>query len=118
MIDLPVLSETTSLVTLTDAAIAKLKSVLESQPDAAGIRLGVVGGGCAGLQYRMEPCDLQAADDQMFEIAGIRFFVDPKSSLYLSGVRIDFSRDLLDGGFKFSNPNAKDACGCGTSFSI
>lgn len=107
-----------TLVSLTDAALAKLKTVLQSQDDALGIRLGVTGGGCAGLQYRMEPCDQHADDDQTFDIDGIRFFVDPKSALYLAGVQIDFSRDLLDGGFKFANPNAKDACGCGTSFSV
>jgi iron-sulfur cluster assembly accessory protein len=82
-----------------------------------GIRVGVVGGGCSGFQYSMDFEKLGADGDLTFEQEGIKFFVDVMSSMYLQGVTIDYVEGLQGAGFKFNNPNAKQTCGCGQSFS-
>ncbi|GAB4322183.1 MAG: iron-sulfur cluster assembly accessory protein [Candidatus Sumerlaeia bacterium] len=82
------------------------------------LRLGVQGGGCAGLTYALNFVEQPGEDDQVFEVEGVRIAVDPRSYLYLNGLTLDFSRDLLGGGFKFLNPNATGGCRCGTSFKV
>ncbi len=105
------------LIKLTPAAGAKVSSLLSKQGRAAGVlRVAVVGGGCSGLQYKMDLQDAPANRDILVESAGVRVVVDPKSALYVTGSELDFI-DALDGGFKVKNPNAATSCSCGESFS-
>ena len=106
------------LVKVTDAASAKLTSLLTRQgrPEGA-LRVAVIGGGCSGLQYKMDLVNGPAHRDIMVESAGVRVVVDPKSALFVSGSLLDYSDDLQKGGFKVTNPNAVAHCSCGESFS-
>jgi iron-sulfur cluster assembly accessory protein len=81
-----------------------------------GKNVAVVGGGCSGLQYKMDLVDGPADRDIMVESAGVRVVIDPKSALFVTGSELDFSDDLQSGGFKVSNPNAVVTCSCGESF--
>ncbi len=105
------------IVKLSDVAAGKLKELFTDNT-AHGIRLGVIGGGCAGLQYQMEPCYEPQAEDIVQEIGGVKFFIHPMVVPYLKGITVDYSNALVDGGFKFVNPNANSTCGCGTSFGV
>ncbi|MCC7261216.1 MAG: iron-sulfur cluster insertion protein ErpA [Candidatus Latescibacteria bacterium] len=106
------------MVTVTDSAADKIRTMLDSQGHPEyGLRMGVVGGGCSGFQYRLA-FETAAADmDQIIEVNGVRLFIDPKSCLYLNGVRLDYIDGLMGAGFKIENPNARSTCGCGESFS-
>jgi iron-sulfur cluster assembly accessory protein len=84
---------------------------------AAGLRLGVQGGGCSGLSYLFRIETKERPKDQIYEFEGVRIFIDPKSLLYLDGMTLDYRESLIHSGFVFDNPNAKKSCGCGTSFS-
>jgi iron-sulfur cluster assembly accessory protein len=105
------------LVRATENASRKLLSLLEKQgrPNGA-LRVAVIGGGCSGLQYKMDLVDGPANRDIMVQTAGIRVVVDPKSALFVSGSVLDYSDDLQKGGFKVTNPNAVAHCSCGESF--
>lgn len=105
-------------IALTPKAVEMIRSAMAQEGlQDHGIRVGVVGGGCSGFQYSMD-FDKGANDgDLTFEQEGIKFFVDPMSSMYLQGVTIDYVQGLQGAGFKFENPNAKQTCGCGSSFS-
>ena len=81
------------------------------------LRIAVVGGGCSGLQYKMDLQSMPANRDIMVQTAGIRVVIDPKSASYVSGCELDYRESLQDGGFKFKNPNAASTCSCGESFS-
>ena len=106
------------LVKVTDPASAKLRSLLERQGRPQGaLRVAVIGGGCSGLQYKMDLVDGPANRDIMVESAQVRVVVDPKSALFVSGSLLDYSDDLQKGGFKVTNPNAVAHCSCGESFS-
>jgi iron-sulfur cluster assembly accessory protein len=105
------------IVTCSEEALKQLKEILKEKP-GYGIRLGVVGGGCAGLTYKMEPAERSDEGDLVQEIEGISFFIHPMAAAYLKGTHLDYSHALMDGGFKFGNPNASSTCGCGTSFGI
>ena len=105
------------LVKVTDSAARKLISLLEKQGRAHGaLRVAVIGGGCSGLQYKMDLVDGPANRDIMVPTAGVRVVVDPKSALFVSGSVLDYSEDLQKGGFKVTNPNAVAHCSCGESF--
>lgn len=105
------------LVKLTSAAAQKVSSLLTKQGRPNGVlRVAVVGGGCSGLQYKMDLQDSPANRDILVESAGVRVVVDPKSALYVTGSELDYL-DALDGGFKVKNPNAATTCSCGESFS-
>ena len=105
------------LIKLTLSAAAKVGSLLSKQGRPGGVlRVAVVGGGCSGLQYKMDLQDGPANRDILVETAGVRVVVDPKSALYVTGSELDFI-DALDGGFKVHNPNAATSCSCGESFS-
>lgn len=105
------------LVKLTAAAGQKVSSLLTKQGRPNGVlRVAVVGGGCSGLQYKMDLQDSPANRDILVESAGVRVVVDPKSALYVTGSELDYL-DALDGGFKVKNPNAATTCSCGESFS-
>ncbi|HEX5127790.1 MAG TPA: iron-sulfur cluster assembly protein IscA, partial [Rhodocyclaceae bacterium] len=83
-----------------------------------GIRLGVKTSGCSGMAYKLEYADVLGEEDLVFESFGVKIIVDPKSLPYLEGTELDFAREGLNEGFKFNNPNVKNECGCGESFSI
>lgn len=105
-------------ITLTDSAINEVRRALEAQQKSAwGLRVGVTDGGCSGMSYFMDIEEGPKLGDYVFEWGGIQVFCDPKSYLFLNGLVIDFSGGLLNGGFKFTNPNAFRTCSCGTSFS-
>ena len=104
-------------ISLTPNAVTKVKEIMGQQkPVPAGLRVGVVGGGCSGLSYAMR-LDTQARDrDKIFQEHGARIFVDPKSFLYLNGTTLEYEETLMRQGFVFQNPNAARNCGCGSSF--
>ncbi len=105
------------LIRLTSTAGAKVCSLLNKQGRPAGVlRVAVIGGGCSGLQYKMDLQDGPASRDILVETSGVRVVVDPKSALYVTGSELDYI-DALDGGFKVKNPNAATSCSCGESFS-
>lgn len=106
------------MVQLTDAAKQEIsRLVQENQLEDSVLRMGVRGGGCSGLSYTLG-FDKEVSDyDHTFDFEnGVRVAVDMKSMLYLKGTEVDFTTDLLGGGFKFNNPNARKSCGCGSSF--
>ena len=106
------------LIKVTASAARKVSSLLTKQGRAQGVlRVAVVGGGCSGLQYKMDLQDAPAARDILVESSGIKVVVDPKSALYVTGSELDFVDALQDGGFKVKNPNAATSCSCGESFS-
>jgi iron-sulfur cluster assembly protein len=106
------------LIKVTENAAKKVGSLLTRQGRAQGVlRVAVVGGGCSGLQYKMDLQDGPANRDILVESAGIKVVVDPKSALYVTGSELDYVDALQDGGFKVKNPNAATSCSCGESFS-
>jgi iron-sulfur cluster assembly accessory protein len=106
------------MVTVTDAAVEKIKALIGAEGSAErGLRMGVMGGGCSGFQYKLEFVDSGGEMDHTLEIKGVKIFIDMKSSLYLNGVTLDFHDGLMGAGFKIENPNARTTCGCGESFS-
>lgn len=106
------------VITLTPAAVKAVKGIIEKKNlGNVALRVGVQGGGCSGLSYQLNFDTEAQADDRSFDIEGLRVLVDEKSALYLAGTTLDFSNELVGGGFKFLNPNAKRSCGCGESFS-
>jgi iron-sulfur cluster assembly protein len=105
-------------VSITDRAAEKIKQLIAAEEkNKDGLRLKVVGGGCSGLQYKMD-LDLQRPSDRVFEKDGAKILVDMKSLLYLNGTELDYKEELMQSGFVFQNPNVKRACGCGTSFMV
>ena len=105
------------LIRVTPNAARKVSALLARQARPTGVlRVAVVGGGCSGLQYKMDLQDGPASRDFLVETAGVRVVVDPKSALYVTGSELDYV-DALDGGFKVKNPNAATSCSCGESFS-
>src|SRR5579859_1002152 len=106
------------LVKLTPSAAQKVSALLTKQGRPKGVlRVAVVGGGCSGLQYKMDLQDNPANRDILVESGGVRVVVDPKSALYVTGSELDYVDALQDGGFKVKNPNAATSCSCGESFS-
>ena len=106
------------LVKLTVSAAKKVSTLLTKQGRPHGVlRMAVVGGGCSGLQYKMDLQEAPANRDILVESVGVRVVVDPKSALYVTGSELDYVEALQDGGFKVKNPNAATSCSCGESFS-
>ena len=106
------------LIKVSVAAAQKVSSLLQRQNRPQGVlRVAVVGGGCSGLQYKMDLQDAPAARDILVESSGIKVVVDPKSALYVTGSELDYVDALQEGGFKVKNPNAATSCSCGESFS-
>jgi iron-sulfur cluster assembly accessory protein len=105
------------LIKVTENASRKLTGLLQKQGRPQGaLRVAVIGGGCSGLQYKMDLVDGPANRDIMVESSEVRVVVDPKSALFVSGSLLDYSDDLQKGGFKVTNPNAVAHCSCGESF--
>jgi len=106
------------MITLTEKAAQHVRGYLAKRGKGVGLRLGVRTSGCSGLAYKLEFADVVNAEDHQFESHGVKVLVDPKSLPYLDGLELDFAREGLNEGFKFNNPNVKDACGCGESFTV
>ena len=105
------------LIKITPSAATRVSTLLKKQGRPGGVlRVSVVGGGCSGLQYKMDLQDAPANRDFLVETSGVRVVVDPKSALYVTGSELDYL-DALAGGFKVKNPNAATSCSCGESFS-
>lgn len=105
-------------VTLTEKAAKHVTNYIAKRGKGVGLRLGVRTSGCSGMAYKLEFADEVAADDITFESHGVTVLIDPKSLPYLEGTELDYAREGLNEGFKFNNPNVKDACGCGESFNV
>jgi len=105
-------------ISLTESAATHVKNYLEKRGKGVGVRLGVKTTGCSGMAYTIEFADQVEDEDQVFEDKGVKVIINPKSMVYLSGTELDFTREGLNEGFKFTNPNEKDRCGCGESFSV
>lgn len=105
-------------ITLTESAARHVAKNLTKRGKGLGLRLGVRTSGCSGLAYKLEYVDQLQPEDVAFQSHGVMVVVDPKSLPYLDGTELDFTREGLSEGFKFNNPNVKDACGCGESFTV
>ncbi len=105
-------------ITLSDSAAERVQRFLTNRGKGVGLRLGVKTSGCSGMAYVLEFVDELDDDDQVFDDKGVKVIVDPKSMVYLDGTELDFVKEGLNEGFKFNNPNVKDACGCGESFTV
>ena len=106
-------------VHLTDAAIAKVRDIMAQQtPAPAGLRLGVVGGGCSGFSYSMQFENSAGVMDKVYDFNGLKLYVDATSLMYLTGCQVDYVETLEGAGFKFENPQVKSTCGCGSSFNV
>jgi iron-sulfur cluster assembly protein len=105
-------------VTLSPSAAEHVARFLEKRGKGCGLRLGVRTSGCSGMAYKLEFVDAIEPDDEVFESHGIKVVVDPRSLPYLDGTELDYTREGLNEGFKFNNPNVKDQCGCGESFNV
>ena len=105
-------------ITLTESAAKHVNRYLAKRGKGLGVRLGVKTTGCSGLAYKLEYVDVSEPEDVIFEDHGVKVLVDPKSLAYIDGTLLDFVREGLNEGFKFSNPNERDRCGCGESFRI
>jgi iron-sulfur cluster assembly protein len=107
-----------AVITVTEKAVKQLKIAMKSAGDKNQIlRMSVEGGGCSGMTYKMDFDNQQREFDKVFESNGLKIVCDLKSWLYLKDIEVDYSNDLLNGGFQIKNPNADRTCGCGTSFS-
>jgi iron-sulfur cluster assembly protein len=107
------------VVTLTEAAAARVREIMEqSDRKFAGLRVGVKNGGCAGMAYTMDYAEERQAFDEVVEDKGVTVLIDPKAVLFLLGTEMDFETTKLSSGFVFRNPNQTSACGCGESVSI
>lgn len=110
-----------NLVIITEKAMQEIKRLYNSEttenPDKNGLRLGIQGGGCSGMSYKLA-FDAGKDNDYAIDADGVPIFVDPKSAIYLKGVTLDYQGGLEGKGFVFINPNATSTCGCGESFSV
>jgi iron-sulfur cluster assembly protein len=107
-------------IQVTERALARIRSAMAKEnitPEQGGLRVGVQGGGCSGLSYNIRFDTQPRERDRVFQYGDVRIFVDPKSYIYLHGMRLDYHESLMQQGFAFENPNSKKSCGCGSSFS-
>ena len=105
-------------IQLSDMAASRVQQFLDNRGKGIGLRLGVKTTGCSGLAYVIEFVDELRDGDEVFETKGVKVIVDQKSLMFLDGTEVDFAKVGLNEGFQFKNPNAKDACGCGESFTV
>jgi iron-sulfur cluster assembly protein len=105
-------------ITLTEVAADRVKAFLDNRGKGEGLRLGVKTTGCSGMAYVLEFIDEIEDTDEVFESNGVKIIVDPKSLIYIDGTELDYGKEGLNEGFKFNNPNVKDECGCGESFTV
>ena len=108
---------TEAIVSITEKAKIQIEKIFQEQGQGRGLRLAVIGGGCSGLSYKID-FDDKREHDNVIDLGNVKVYIDPKSTIYLKSVELDF-KDGLDGkGFVFQNPNATNTCGCGESFSV
>ena len=105
-------------ISLTKKAAERVDKYLKNRGKGIGLRLGVKTTGCSGMAYTLEFLDQQNPEDVVFESNNIKIYVDPKSLVYIDGTELDFTREGINEGFKFNNPNVKDECGCGESLTV
>jgi iron-sulfur cluster assembly protein len=105
-------------ITLSEAAALHVKNFIAKRGKGIGLRIGVRTSGCSGMAYKLEFADALDDEDLQFDSFGVTVLVDPKSLPYIDGMELDYTREGLNEGFKFNNPNVKDACGCGESFQV
>lgn len=106
-------------ITMTEPAAARVKTFLANRGKGVGMRIGIKTNGCSGMSYVLEFVDeIIAGEDEVFDVHGVTVVVDKKSLVYVNGTEVDFVKDGLNEGFKFSNPNEKGQCGCGESFTV
>jgi iron-sulfur cluster assembly protein len=106
------------VITLTENAAKHVQSFLAKRGKGVALRVGVRTSGCSGLAYKLEFADSVNPEDVQFESHGVKVVVDPKSLQFIDGTELDYTREGLNEGFKFRNPNVKDECGCGESFNV
>jgi len=108
-----------NLITVSDRAASKAKTLLEKNGQQAALRIRVISGGCSGMEYKLEPdFDPPKPEDKVVEAKGIRIYLDPKGLLYIVGSELDYESSLVGSKFKFKNPNAVAECSCGESFTV
>ena len=105
-------------ITLTENAAKHVQNFIAKRGKGIGLRVGVRTSGCSGMAYKLEFVDELNGDDLQFTSHGVTVLVDPQSLPYIEGMELDYQREGLNEGFKFNNPNVKNACGCGESFGI
>ena len=105
-------------ISMSEAAAERVARFLENRGSGVGVRLGVKTSGCSGMAYVLEFVDELNEDDVVFEDRGVKVIVDEKSLVYLDGTQLDYGKEGLNEGFLFNNPNVKDECGCGESFTV
>ena len=105
-------------ITLTQTAADRVEKFLANRGKGIGLRLGVKTTGCSGMAYTLEFVDNLNDEDNVFESYGVKVIVDPKSLVHIDGTELDFTKEGLNEGFKFNNPNVKNECGCGESFTV
>ncbi len=105
-------------ITLSPKAAQHIERYLQKRGKGIGLRLGVRTTGCSGMAYKLEYVDEPDTSDEVFESHGVKVFVDAKSLPYINGTELDYAREGLNEGFKFTNPNEKASCGCGESFTV
>ncbi len=106
------------MITMTEQAAKHVSNYLSKRGKGIGLRLGVRTTGCSGMAYKLEFADESLPEDLVFESHGLKVLIDPKSLPYLDGTELDYTKEGLNEGFKFNNPNVKDECGCGESFTV
>jgi iron-sulfur cluster assembly protein len=106
------------VITLTEQAAKHVNGFLSKRGKGIGLRLGVKTTGCSGMAYKLEFADDALPEDVVYESHGLKVLIDPKSLPYLDGTELDYTKEGLNEGFKFNNPNVKDECGCGESFTV
>ena len=115
---MPTLRMSPKVLSLTDAAIARVKELMADKPDVKGLKIGVKKGGCAGMEYTLSWADAIGRLDEVVEEDGAVVIIDPSAILYLIGTEMDYRSDKLASQFVFNNPNQKGACGCGESVDL
>ena len=105
-------------VTMTESAASRVKAFMQNRGKGVGLRLMVKTSGCSGMAYSLEFADVIDPEDHTFESFGVKLLVDGKSLAYLDGTELDYTKEGLNEGFKFNNPNVKNTCGCGESFNV
>lgn len=107
-----------SIITLTDRAVDRVRTLMEKRPEAAGLRVWIKEAGCSGLSYKVDFADEAKPGDDVVETEGGKVYVDPKAVMYILGSEMDYQEDKFFSGFLFMNPNEKGRCGCGESFTV
>jgi iron-sulfur cluster assembly protein len=104
------------MITLTEAAVTRVRNLQKQRNTDAPLRLGIKQGGCSGLSYVMDFADTPTEEEQQYDCSGVQIVISNSHLVQLQGLELDYTEDLLGGGFRFRNPNASKSCSCGTSF--